>query len=79
MRRSRIFGTLVLASVAMVVVPAAEMAQSTTDKMEQKAKGAMQDLKTGMQDAKIGMSDSWLTGFDPGATDGVMGPRRPRP
>lgn len=61
MRSSRIFGTLILASVAMVVVPAAGMAQSTTDKMEQKAKGAMQDVKTGMQDAKTGMSDSWLT------------------
>jgi hyperosmotically inducible protein len=58
---SRIFGMVVLASVAVVVVPAAGMAQSTTDKMEQKAKGAMQDVKTGMQDAKTGMSDSWLT------------------
>jgi hyperosmotically inducible protein len=45
----------------MVVAPAAGMAQSTTDKMEQKAKGAMQDAKTGMQEVKIGMTDSWLT------------------
>jgi hyperosmotically inducible protein len=37
------------------------MAQSTADKMEQMAKGAMQDAKTGMQDAKTGMTDSWLT------------------
>ena len=61
MRSSRIFGMLTLASVAMVVVPAAGMAQSTADKMEQMAKGAMQDAKTGMQDAKTGMTDSWLT------------------
>jgi hyperosmotically inducible protein len=61
MRSSRIFGMLTLASVAMVVVPAAGMAQSTADKMEQMAKGAMQDAKAGMQDAKTGMTDSWLT------------------
>jgi len=45
----------------MMVAPAAGMAQSTTDKMEQMAKRAMQDAKAGMQDAKTGMSDSWLT------------------
>jgi hyperosmotically inducible protein len=51
---SRIFGALVFASVAIVAAPASVMAQSTTDKMEQKAKGAAQDAKTGI-------SDSWLT------------------
>jgi|KBSSwiStaDraftv2_1062776.scaffolds.fasta_scaffold690985_3 hyperosmotically inducible protein len=61
MRSSRIFGIAILASVAMMVAPAAGMAQSTADKMEQMAKGAMQDAKTGMQDAKTGMTDSWLT------------------
>jgi len=61
MRSSRIFGIVILASVAMMVAPAAGMAQSTADKMEQMAKGAMQDAKTGMQDAKTGMTDSWLT------------------
>lgn len=54
MRSSRIFGIVILASVAMMVAPAAGMAQSTADKMEQMAKGAMQDAKTGM-------TDSWLT------------------
>jgi osmotically-inducible protein OsmY len=54
MHGSRIFGTLVFASVVIVAAPASVMAQSTTDKMEQKAKGAAQDAKTGI-------SDSWLT------------------
>jgi hyperosmotically inducible periplasmic protein len=54
MHGSRIFGALVFTSVALVTVPASVMAQSTTDKMEQKAKGAAQDAKTGI-------SDSWLT------------------
>jgi hyperosmotically inducible periplasmic protein len=61
MRSSRIFGIVILASVAMMVAPAAGVAQSTADKMEQMAKRAMQDAKTGMQDAKTGMTDSWLT------------------
>ena len=51
---SRIFGALVFASVAIVAAPASVMAQSTTDKMEQKVKGAAHDAKTEM-------SDSWLT------------------
>jgi hyperosmotically inducible periplasmic protein len=46
---------LVFASVAIVAAPTYVMAQSITDKMEQKAKGAAQDAKTGI-------SDSWLTG-----------------
>jgi len=54
MHGSRIFGALVFTSVAIVAVPASVMAQSTTDKMEQKAKGAAQDAKTGI-------SDSWVT------------------
>jgi hyperosmotically inducible periplasmic protein len=54
MRGSRIFGALVFASVAIVAAPASVIAQSTTDKLEQKAKGAAQDAKTGI-------SDSWLT------------------
>jgi hyperosmotically inducible periplasmic protein len=54
MHGSRIFGALIFASIAVVVAPASLMAQSTTDKMEQKAKGAAQD-------AKSGISDSWLT------------------
>src|ERR1700730_5557521 len=54
MHGSRIFGVLVFASVAVVAAPASLMAQSTTDKMEQKAKGAAQD-------ATSGISDSWLT------------------
>jgi len=54
MHGSRIFGALVFASVAIVAAPASVMAQSTTDKMEQKVKGAAHDAKTEM-------SDSWLT------------------
>ena len=54
MRRSRILGVFICASLAIVVAPAYVMAQSITDKMEQKAKGAAQDAKTGI-------SDSWLT------------------
>ena len=54
MRSSRIFGVLILASIASVVAPAASIAQSTTEKMEQKVKGAAQDAKTEI-------SDSWLT------------------
>src|SRR6185295_6902641 len=55
MRSSRMMGLLVCASVAIVVTPAYVMgAESTTGRMEQKAKGAAQD-------AKVGMTDSWLT------------------
>ncbi len=54
MHGSRIFSALVFASVAIAAAPASVMAQSTTDKMEQKAKGVAQDVKTGI-------SDSWLT------------------
>jgi hyperosmotically inducible periplasmic protein len=41
-------------AVVIGVAPTYVMAQSTTDKIEQKAKGAAQDAKTGI-------SDSWLT------------------
>jgi hyperosmotically inducible periplasmic protein len=54
MHCSRILGVVVCASVAIVAAPTYVMAQSTTDKVEQKAKGAAQDAKTGI-------SDSWLT------------------
>jgi len=54
MYRSRIFGTLVFASVAIVAAPAPVIAQSTTDKMEQKVKRAAQGAKTGI-------TDSWVT------------------
>jgi hyperosmotically inducible protein len=54
MRGSRIFGVLVVASVGIAAAPAPVMAQSTTDKMEQKAKGAAHDAKTGV-------TDSWVT------------------
>jgi hyperosmotically inducible periplasmic protein len=54
MRSSRIFGVLILASIASVVAPAASIAESTTEKMEQQVKGAAQDAKTEI-------SDSWLT------------------
>jgi hyperosmotically inducible periplasmic protein len=54
MHCSRILGVVVCASVAIMAAPTYVMAQSTTDKVEQKAKGAAQDAKTGI-------SDSWLT------------------
>jgi hyperosmotically inducible periplasmic protein len=54
MHGSRVFGVLVFASVAIAAAPASVTAQSTTDKMEQKAKVAAQDAKTGI-------TDSWLT------------------
>jgi len=54
MHCSKILGVVVYASVAIVVAATYVMAQSTTDKVEQKVKGAAQDAKTGI-------SDSWLT------------------
>lgn len=55
MHCSRILGLFMCASVAIVAAqPASVLAQSTTDKMEQKTKEAAHDAKTGM-------SDSWLT------------------
>ena len=54
MHGSRILGVFACASVALAVVPTYGVAQSTTDKMEQAAKGAAQD-------AKSGITDSWLT------------------
>lgn len=54
MHASRILGALVFASVAIVAAPPSAMSQTTTDKLEQKAKGAMEDAKTGI-------SDTWLT------------------
>ncbi len=51
---SRIFGALVFAGVAIVAAPTYVASQTTTDKVEQKAKAAGQDAKTGI-------SDSWLT------------------
>jgi hyperosmotically inducible protein len=54
MRYSSLFGAFVFATVAIVAVPTYGMAQTTTDKVEQKAKGVAQDAKTGI-------SDSWLT------------------
>jgi osmotically-inducible protein OsmY len=50
----RILGVLVCASMALVGAPTPVTAQSTTDKVEQKARGAAQDVKTGI-------SDSWVT------------------
>ena len=55
MRSSTVMGLMVCASVAIVAAPTYVVgAESTTGKMEQKAKGATQD-------AKVGISDSWLT------------------
>lgn len=54
MRCARLLRVFVCASVAIVVAPTYVMAQSATDKMEQKVKGAAQDTK-------VGITDSWLT------------------
>ena len=54
MHSSSFFGAFVLAAVATVAVPMYGMAQTTTDKVEQKAKDVAQGAKTGI-------SDSWLT------------------
>jgi len=54
MHRSRVLGVCVCVALVIGVTPTYVMAQSTTDKIEQKAKGAAQDAKTGI-------SDSWLT------------------
>jgi hyperosmotically inducible periplasmic protein len=54
MRCSRIFGALVFAAVAIVAAPTYVASQTTSDKVEQ-------TTKTAVQDAKTGMSDSWLT------------------
>jgi len=54
MHRSRLFGALVIAAAAVAATPTYVMAQSTTDKMEQKAKDAMHGAKTEI-------TDSWLT------------------
>jgi osmotically-inducible protein OsmY len=54
MHRSRVLGVCVCVAVVIGVAPTYVMAQSTSDKIEQKAKGAAQDAKTGI-------SDSWVT------------------
>ena len=54
MHRFGLFGALVIAAAAVAVTPSYVMSQSTTDKMEQKAKDVMQDTKTEI-------TDSWLT------------------
>jgi hyperosmotically inducible protein len=54
MHSSRIFGALVVGSLAIIAVPASVMSQSTIDKVGQTAKGAAHDATTAI-------SDSWLT------------------
>jgi hyperosmotically inducible protein len=54
MHHSRILSTFAFASVVIVAAPTYATAQTTTDRMEQKAKSVAQDVKT-----KV--TDSWLT------------------
>lgn len=54
MHRSRMFGAVVFASIAIAAAPTYVMSESKTDKVERKAKSAAKD-------AKAGISDSWLT------------------
>ena len=54
MHGSRMFGVLVFAAIGVAAVPTYVMSESTTDKIEHKAKSAAKD-------AKAGISDSWLT------------------
>jgi hyperosmotically inducible periplasmic protein len=54
MHGSRMFGTVIFASIAVVAAPTYVMSGSTTDKVEHMAKSAAKDTKAGI-------SDSWLT------------------
>ncbi len=54
MHRSRMFGAVVFASIAVAAAPTCVMSETTTDKVEHKAKSAAKD-------AKAAISDSWLT------------------
>jgi hyperosmotically inducible protein len=54
MHRFRLFGAFVIVAAAVAATPTYVMSQSTTDKMEQKAKDVMQDTKTEI-------TDSWVT------------------
>jgi hyperosmotically inducible protein len=54
MQHSKIFTAFAFVSVAILAVPAYVTSQTTTDKMEQKAKGAARQ-------AKAEVTDSWLT------------------
>jgi hyperosmotically inducible protein len=54
MHRFGLFGALVIAAAAVAATPTYVMSQSTTDKMEQKTKDAMQGAKTEI-------TDSWVT------------------
>jgi hyperosmotically inducible protein len=54
MQHLRIFTAFAFASVAILAAPTYVTSQTTTDKMEQKAKSATQEVKTEL-------TDSWLT------------------
>ena len=54
MQHLRIFSAFAFASVAILAAPTYVTSQTTTDKMEQKAKSATQEVKTEV-------TDSWLT------------------
>jgi hyperosmotically inducible protein len=54
MRHSRFFAAFAFASVGLLVAPACVASQTTTDKMERKARSAARDAKTEV-------TDSWLT------------------
>jgi len=54
MHGSRMFVAVVFASIAVAAAPTYVMSESTTEKVERKAKSAAKD-------AKAGISDSWLT------------------
>jgi osmotically-inducible protein OsmY len=54
MHRSRMFGAVLVASMAIAVAPTYVMSETTTEKVERKAKSAAKD-------AKAEVTDSWLT------------------
>jgi hyperosmotically inducible periplasmic protein len=54
MLSSRTLGAVIVASVALAAAPASVVSQTTTDKMESKAKSAAEGVGTGL-------TDSWLT------------------
>lgn len=59
MHQPTLLGALALASLA--IAPTYGMAQTTTEKVEQKATSMGRDAKGMAQEAKTGLTDSWLT------------------
>ena len=61
MHHANLLGGLALASVAIAIAPTYGTAQTTTEKVEQKATSVARDAKGMAHGAKTGITDSWLT------------------